>query len=440
MVRRMPEPLIYFDHNATTPLHPEVWEAMRPYFSDLFGNPSSLHGEGQQARDAVEEARTQVAQLLGASAEEIIFTSGGSEADNLAIIGSALARQQQGRHIITTQIEHPAVLGSCRFLESQGFRVTYLPVRPDGAVDPEALAEAFTDETILVSVMHANNEVGTIQPLRECTALARVRGIWVHTDAVQSVGKIPTAVDDLGVDLLALSGHKIHGPKGVGALYVRRGLALEPLITGGPQERGLRGGTEPVAAIVGLGAAAHLARTRMSMEVARIAALRDRLEQSILAAIPDVAVNGAAAPRLPTTTNLSFKGVDGQSLVVALDLKGIAVSTGSACSSGSLEPSHVLMAMGLASEWLRGALRFSLGCNNTPQEVDSLLQLLPSIVDRLRQHSHGSIRRATVSAPMAPAGGGHFPIEGTPTLALWPTSDEWGRPAAAGEISNSQRR
>lgn len=401
MVHRMPEPMIYFDHNATTPLHPEVWQAMQPYFTDVFGNPSSLHSEGQQARDAIEEARVQVAQLLGASAEEIVFTSGGSEADNLAIVGSALARRRQGRHIITTQIEHPAVLGSCRFLEAQGFEVTRLPPSSTGVLDPDALAHAMTDDTILVSIMHANNEVGTIQPLRECGALARARGIWVHTDAVQSVGKIPTLVDDLGVDLLALSGHKIHGPKGVGALYVRRGIALEPIITGGPQEQGLRGGTEPVAAIVGLGVAAHLARTRMPVDMPRIATLRDRLEQGILAAIPEVAVNGATAPRLPTTTNVSFKGVDGQSLVVALDLKGIAASTGSACSSGSLEPSHVLMAMGLTSEWLKGGIRFSLGCYNTPQEVDSLLQLLPSIVARLRQHGGGSLRHATGSPAFA---------------------------------------
>jgi cysteine desulfurase len=393
---RTPEALIYVDHNATTPLHPDVWEAMRPFLTDIFGNPSSLHAEGQQARDAVEEARAQVAQLLGASPEEIIFTSGGSEAANQAIVGSALTRRRQGQHIITTQIEHPAVLGSCRFLETQGFRVIYLPVSAAGVIDPDDLAHALTDETILVSVMHANNEVGTMQPLRECAALARARGIWVYTDAVQSVGKMPTAVDDLGVDLLSLSGHKIHGPKGVGALYVRRGITLAPIITGGPQEQGRRGGTEPVAAIVGLGAAARLASTRMPPDTVHLAALRDQLERGILATIPDVMANGAAAPRLPTTSNLSFKDVDGQSLVVALDLKGVAASTGSACSSGSLEPSHVLIAMGLSTEWLRGATRFSFGSSNTPHEVDYLLQLLPPIVARLRQYGGGSVRHAAV--------------------------------------------
>jgi cysteine desulfurase len=400
-VSRRPDALIYFDHNATTPLHPAVWEAMRPFLAEDFGNPSSLHAEGQRARDAIEAARAQVAQLLGAKAEEIVFTSGGSEADNLAILGTALARRQRGRHIVTSQIEHPAVLGSCRFLETQGFRVTYLPASAAGVVDPDDLARALTDDTVLVTLMHANNEVGTLQPLRECAALAHARGIVVHTDAVQSVGKIPTLVDELDVDLLSLSGHKLHGPKGVGALYVRQGLELEPLITGGPQEQGRRGGTEPVAAIVGLGRAAQLALAAMSTEMPRLAALRDRLERGVLASIAEVRVNGATAPRLPTTSSLSFRGVDGQSLAVALDLKGIAVSTGSACSSGSLEPSHVLVAMGLAEEWLRGAVRFSLGRGNTPEDVDALLHILPPVVARLRRHAGGSIRRP--SAPSASA-------------------------------------
>jgi cysteine desulfurase len=394
---RMGELLIYFDHNATTPLHPAVWQAMRPFLTDVFGNPSSLHMEGLQARDAVEEARERVAQLIGARGEEIIFTSGGTEADNLAILGSVLARQRQAGHVVTSQIEHPAVLGSCRALETQGFRITRLPLGSAGMIDPDDLAHVLTDDTLLVTLMHANNEVGTIQSIQACAALARSRGILVHTDAVQSVGKIPTRVDDLGVDLLALSGHKIHGPKGIGALYVRRGTALDPIITGGPQERGLRGGTEHVAAIVGLGMAAQLAATHMSDEMPQVAALRDRLEQGILATIPNVLVNGATAPRLPTTTNLSFKGVDGQSLVVALDLKGVATSTGSACSSGSLEPSHVLIAMGLADEWLQGAVRFSLGSGNTLTEVDTVLHMLPPIVARLRQHTRGSVRHTTMT-------------------------------------------
>jgi cysteine desulfurase len=399
MGRRMAEPLIYLDHNATAPLHPDVWEAMRPFLTDVFGNPSSLHTEGLQAREAVEEARERVARLIGARAEEMVFVSGGTEADNLAILGSVLAQRREGGHIITSQIEHPAVLGGCGALETQGFRVTRLPVGSGGTVDPDDLANALTDDTLLVTLMHANNEVGTMQPIQACAALARARGVLVHTDAVQSMGKIPTLVDDLGVDLLSLSGHKIHGPKGIGALYVRRGTALDPIIAGGPQERGLRGGTEHVAAIVGLGAAAQRAAARMADEMPQVAALRDRLEQGIMASIPDVLVNGATVPRLPTTTNLSFKGVDGQSLVVALDLKGVATSTGSACSSGSLEPSHVLIAMGLADEWLQGAVRFSLGSGNTPVEVDAVLHMLPSVVTRLRQHTRGSVRQATITPP-----------------------------------------
>ena len=395
--QRMGEPGIYFDHNATTPLHPTVWEAMRPLLTDVFGNPSSLHTEGLQARDAVEEARARVAQLVGARSEEIVFTSGGTEADNLAILGSVLAQRRQGGHVVTSQIEHPAVLGSCRALETQGFRVTRLPPGSAGLIDPDDLAKVLTDDTLLVTLMHANNEVGTVQLIQACAELAHTRGILVHTDAVQSVGKIPTLVDDLGVDLLTLSGHKLHGPKGVGALYVRRGTALDSMVTGGPQEYGLRGGTEHVAAIVGLGVAAQLASTHMSVEMPQVAALRDRLEQGIQAAIPDVLLNGATAPRLPTTTNISFKGVDGQSLVVALDLKGVAASTGSACSSGSLEPSHVLIAMGLADEWLHGAVRFSLGSGNTLAEVDAVLRMLPPTVARLRQYTRGSVRQATMT-------------------------------------------
>jgi cysteine desulfurase len=396
----MGEPLIYFDHNATTPLHPTVWEAMQPFLTDVFGNPSSLHTEGLQARDAIEEAREHVARLIGATAQEIVLTSGGTEADNLAILGAVLAQRREGGHIVTSQIEHPAVLGSSIALEAQGYRVTRLPVGAKGMVDPDDLANVLTDDTRLVSLMYANNEVGTIQPIQACAALARARGVLMHTDAVQSVGKIPTLVDDLGVDLLSLSGHKFHGPKGIGALYVRRGTALNPIITGGPQEGGLRGGTEHVAAIVGLGAAARLAAARMSEAMPQVAALRDRLEQGVLATIPDVLVNGATASRLPTTANLSFKGVDGQSLVVALDLKGIAISTGSACSSGSLEPSHVLIAMGLVDGWLQGAVRFSLGPDNTRLEVDAVLQMLPPIVARLRRHTSGSVRQAIVAPPL----------------------------------------
>jgi len=393
----MGEALIYLDHNATTPLHPAVWDAMRPFLTEAFGNPSSLHSEGLQARDAVEEARARVARLLGAGPEEVVFTSSGTEADNLAILGSVLARQHRGRHIITSQIEHPAVLGACGALEAQGFRITRLPVGSEGLIDPDDLGRVLTDDTLLVTLMHANNELGTIQPIHACAALAHARGALVHTDAVQSLGKVPTLVDELGIDLLSLSGHKIHGPKGIGALYLRRGLALAPIITGGPQERGLRGGTEHVAAIVGLGVAAERVGAHMVQEMTQVAALRDRLERGIVATIPDVLINGVAAARLPTTTNVSFKGVDGQSLVVALDLRGVAASTGSACSSGSLEPSHVLLAMGLPDEWLRGAVRFSLGAGNTSAEVDTVLRLLPPMVTRLRQHASGSMRPATLT-------------------------------------------
>ncbi len=389
--------MIYLDHNATTPLHPAVWDAMQPFLTDAFGNPSSLHSEGLQARDAVEEARERVARLIDARAEEIVFTSSGTEADNLAILGSVLARQHLGRHIVTSQIEHPAVLGACRALEVQGFRVTRLPVGSGGMIDPDDLGRVLTNDTLLLTLMHANNEVGTMQPVQACAALAHARGALVHTDVVQSVGKVPTLVDDLGIDLLSLSSHKIYGPKGVGALYVRRGTALDPIVTGGPQEHGRRGGTEHVAAIVGLGVAAQLASAQMWDTMAQVAALRDRLEQGIVATIPDVLVNGAAAARLPTTTNVSFKGVDGQSLVVALDLKGVAASTGSACSSGSLEPSHVLIAMGLAEAWLQGAVRFSLGSGNTSGEVDAVLHMLPSMVARLRQYTSGSVRPATLT-------------------------------------------
>jgi cysteine desulfurase len=394
----MLKPQIYFDHNATTPLHRDVWDAMQPYLAGIWGNPSSLHTEGQQARDAIEEARSQVAHIIGATPEEVIFTSGGTEADNLAILGSVLAQQRPGGQIITSQIEHPAVLGSCRFLETQGFRITRLPVSSAGLIDPDDLAQVLSDDTVLVSLMYANNEVGTIQPIRACAAMARARGILVHTDAVQSVGKIPTLVNELGVDLLSLSGHKIYGPKGVGALYVRHGIALHPIMTGGPQERGLRGGTESVPAIVGLGAGARLATGNMSAEISHAAALRDRLEQGVLATIPEVMVNGATTSRLPSTTNLSFRGVDGQSLVVALDLKGVATSTGAACSSGSLEPSHVLIAMGLSEEWLQGSVRLSVGAGNTLDEVETLLQILPPIVARLRQHGGGSVRGTPISS------------------------------------------
>lgn len=376
---------IYLDHNATTPVDEEVLEAMAPFVQKQFGNPSSLHHWGREARRAVEQAREEVALLIGAEdPAEIFFTSGGSEADNLALKGVAFPYWKQGKQIITSQVEHPAVLSTCRLLETYGYRVTYLPVDRYGQVDPADLEAALTPETILVSIMHANNEVGTIQPVAELATLAKEKGVLFHTDAVQSVGKIPVDVKALGVDLLSLSGHKLYAPKGIGALYVRKGTPLWPLISGGHQEEGLRAGTENVAGIVALGKACAIARRVMKQEGERLARLRDRLQEGICTTIPGVSLNGHPTQRLPTTVNLSFHGVEGEALLIHLDLQGVAVSTGSACSSGRLEPSHVLEAMGLTPEESKSAIRFSLGRGNTEEEITSVLDLLPPIVEQLR--------------------------------------------------------
>ncbi|RMF89033.1 MAG: cysteine desulfurase NifS [Nitrospinota bacterium] len=376
---------IYLDHNATTPVDEEVLEAMAPFVQKQFGNPSSLHHWGREARRAVEQAREEVALLIGAEdPAEIFFTSGGSEADNLALKGVAFPYWKQGKQIITSQVEHPAVLSTCRLLETYGYRVTYLPVDRYGQVDPADLEAALTPETILVSIMHANNEVGTIQPVAELATLAKEKGVLFHTDAVQSVGKIPVDVKALGVDLLSLSGHKLYAPKGIGALYVRKGTPLWPLISGGHQEGGLRAGTENVAGIVALGKACAIARRVMKQEGERLARLRDRLQEGICTTIPGVSLNGHPTQRLPTTVNLSFHGVEGEALLIHLDLQGVAVSTGSACSSGRLEPSHVLEAMGLTPEESKSAIRFSLGRGNTEEEITSVLDLLPPIVEQLR--------------------------------------------------------
>ncbi len=378
---------VYFDNNATTPLAPEVFEAMRPYLLEDYGNASSIHWFGQRAKAGVEKAREQVARLLNARPSEIVFTSGGTESDNAAILGIVEAARAERKHVVTTAIEHAAVLSTAKALEKRGVSVSYARVGASGVVDPAVVASALRPETVLISVMHANNELGTIQPLEEIGRLARERDIYFHTDAVQSAGKIPVDVEKLGVDLLALSAHKLNGPKGVGALYVRKGTILRSLLHGGHHERDRRPGTENVAGIVGLGAAAEMARTHFDEENCRVAALRDRLEAGILSAVPLVAVNGDRSRRVPGTTNLRFDYVEGEGLVIAMDLRGIACSTGSACSSGSLEPSHVLSAIGLRPEQARASLRFSLGRFNTDEDVDAALRILPGVVEQLRSVS-----------------------------------------------------
>ena len=381
---------VYLDNSATTAMAAEVIEAMLPYFSDEMGNAQSVHSFGQRAKAAVEKARREVAALINAAPLEIVFVSGGTEADNLAIRGIAEAHRDHGRHIITTKIEHPAVLATCEALEASGYRVTYLPVLRTGIVSADDVRQAIGDETILISVMLANNETGTIQPIEEISALvnqARSRGLkhlHLHTDAVQAVGKVAVDVDRLGVDLLSLSGHKIHGPKGIGALYVRKGTRLAKLLYGGHHERDRRAGTENVPGIAGLGRAAELARTQLDERINRMRALRDYLEQQLLSRFNGVRINGDIQQRVPNVSNLSFDGIDGESLLIALDLKGIAVSTGSACASGSLEPSHVLQAIGLSRDEVRGSLRFSLGAYTTREEIDYAISVLVDTVSRLR--------------------------------------------------------
>lgn len=375
---------IYLDHSATTPVHPEVAEAMLAVLKDKFGNPSSIHGFGREAREAVERARDQVAALIGARSEEIIFTSGGTEADNLAIIGAAYAYRDRGQHMVTSKIEHHAVLDAFKFLEKQGFEVTYLPVDRYGQVSVELFREAMRDDTILVSLMHANNEVGTIQPIAEIGRLTRERGVLFHTDAVQTVGRIPVDVKALNVDLLTLSAHKFYGPKGVGALYLRRRVKIQPLVHGGGQERKYRSGTENVPGIIGLGRAAELAAAEMPQRAAYLTELGRTLAERILSEIPDVILTGHPQERVPGHVSVCFAGVEGESLLIKLDLEGIAASSGSACTSGSLEPSHVLLALGLPHEVAHGSLRLTLGKDNTPSEVERVMEKLPRIVEELR--------------------------------------------------------
>ena len=376
---------IYLDHNATTPVAPPVADAMTNALRTVFGNPSSVHAYGQEAKTALDEARSAVARLIGAEPTEIVFTSGGSESNNLAIRGIAEAAAGSGRrHLVASMIEHEAVLRTLKALDGKGRSTTLVRVDERGVVTAERLAAALTDETALVSVMHANNEIGTIQPIAELAAVAHERGALVHIDAVQSVGKIPVDVRSLGVDLLSLSGHKFNGPKGAGALWIRRGTRLHAQMTGGRQERNRRAGTENLPAIVGLGAAARRLLDKDDPATTDLAALRDRLEAGVLAAVSGTAVNGASTARVGNTSNISFHGVEAESLLIALDLEGIAVSTGSACSSGTLEPSHVLRAMGFSPHRTQNSIRFSLGLGNTAGDVDRVVGVLPGIVDRLR--------------------------------------------------------
>lgn len=380
-------PLIYLDNAATTPARPEVIAAMLPYFGERFGNPSSVYSLARESREAVESARAVVASAIGADAREIYFTSGGTESDNWAIKGVAAAAAKKGGHVITTAIEHHAVLHTCRFLEEQGMEVTYLPVDSMGCVDPEAVGAAITDRTVLVSVMYANNEIGTLQPVRRIGEICRQHGVPFHTDAVQAAGHVPVDVEADRVDLLSLSGHKFHGPKGVGVLYVRKGVRIRTREHGGAQERHRRAGTENVPGIVGLGTALGLAVGEIPQTLPRVTALRDRLISGLLDAVPSSRLNGHPDRRLPGNANLSFSFVEGESMLLHLDRKGICASTGSACSSGSLEPSHVLLAIGLSHEKAHGSLRFTLSGQTTADEVEQVVETLPGIVQTLRQMS-----------------------------------------------------
>lgn len=378
---------IYLDYAATTPVHPDVLQEMLPYFTEKFGNASTLYRLGNEAREAVETARHKVAAAIGAQADEIYFTSGATESDNWAIIGAALAHQKKGKHIITTAIEHHAVLDTCKFLEKQGWRLTVLPVDQDGLVDPADVSSAITDETVLISVMHSNNEIGVIEPVSEIGAIARNKNILFHTDATQSLGKVPVNVDELNVDLLALSGHKIYGPKGVGALYVRKGTKISPYMHGGGQEKRKRAGTHNVPGIVGLGKAAEIAVHDMALESARLEKLRDELINGILERIPHSRLNGHPTKRLPNNVNVCIAGVEGESMILLLDHNGICASSGSACTSGDLTASHVLLALGIPHELAHGSLRLTLGRDTTEADVDRVLEVLLSVINTLRAMS-----------------------------------------------------
>ncbi|HHY82283.1 MAG TPA: cysteine desulfurase NifS [Clostridiales bacterium] len=381
------EQRIYLDHAATTYTKPEVLEEMLPYFTRKYGNPSSVHSFGRETRKALDLARERVAKALNADPGEIFFTAGGTESDNWAIKGTALANQKKGNHIITTAIEHHAVFHTCNYLERNGFEVTYLPVDKYGMVDPEQVRNAINDKTVLISVMTANNEIGTIQPIKEIGAIAKEKGIAFHTDAVQAIGSIPIDVKEMNIDLLSLSAHKFYGPKGVGALYIRKGVKLQQFIHGGAQERNRRAGTENLPAIVGLGKAIELATQDIPGHSARLTALRDRLISGILSKVEYTRLNGHPTMRLPGNANFSFEFIEGEALLLTLDIQGIAGSSGSACTSGSLDPSHVLLAIGLPHEIAHGSLRLTLGDQNTEEEIDYVLEVIPKVVQRLREMS-----------------------------------------------------
>src|ERR1700730_8794712 len=400
---------VYLDHNATTPVEPKVLDAMLPYLSGRYGNAASIHTFGQKARAAVETAREQVAALVGARPQEIVFTSGGTEADNHAIFGIVSASStcspssaslSSCPHIITTAIEHEAVLNSCQALEKHGTRVTYMPVDHEGCIDLDALRDVLlrNPETVLITIMHANNELGTVQPLEEIGGIAADADVYFHTDAVQSAGKLPIDVNVLGIDLLSLSGHKLYAPQGIGALYIRGGTRLRQLLYGGHHQRGARPGTENVPGIVGLGQSAEIAGKSLAQDAERISAWRDRLEQGLLERVPHSRVNGGGAPRTPNTANILFPGLEGEALVIALDLKGLACSTGAACSSGAVEPSHVLTAIGLPPEEARASLRFSLGRHTTAADIDFALQVVPAAVAQLRELSPNYRKEAKAEA------------------------------------------
>ena len=388
---RTPDGIVYMDHAGTTPLAPEVLRAMTPYFTELFGNPSSIHAVGQQARYALDEARERVARVLNCRPREVVFTGGGTESDNAAVVGVATALQQTGNHIITTSVEHHAVLHTCQHLESQGFDVTYLPVDSQGMVQPEMVSRAITDRTILVSVMYANNEIGVVNPIPEIAGVVKERAselsrtILMHTDAVQAAGYLDLDIRKLGVDLLSLSGHKFHGPKGTGVLFIRRGAPFLPFLLGGGQERERRSGTENIPGIVGLSVALETANAEREETSRHCAALRDRIIEQVISQVPGSRLNGHPTQRLPNNANFSFPGVEGEPILLGLDMAGIAASSGSACSSGSLEPSHVLLALGQSAEVARGSLRLTLGKGNTEEQVDYLISVLVDLVARLRQ-------------------------------------------------------
>lgn len=383
----MGDRIVYLDHAATTYVKPEVFEAMKPYFSEHFGNASSIYSIGRESKKAVEEARDKVAKAIGAQGREIYFTGSGSEADNWALKGVAAANKKKGNHIITSAIEHPAIMNTCKYLENEGFEVTYLPVDSDGLISLEQLRNAIKDNTILISIMFANNEIGTIQPIQEIGAIAREKGILFHTDAVQAVGNIAIDVEKLNIDLLSLSGHKFYGPKGSGALYIRKGVKISSLIHGGQQERGKRASTENIPAIVGLAKAIELATENIDAYNKKLEHLRERTIEGLMAKVPYIRLNGHRHKRLPGNVNISFQYIEGESLLLMLDMKGICGSSGSACSSGSLDPSHVLMAIGLPHEIAHGSLRLSFGDGNTDEDVDYILETIPAIVSRLRDMS-----------------------------------------------------